>query len=138
MWIVIGVVVLFLILLFLAGNSQEKQVTMELTAEHQRLQRESPEHPDARMGLEEFVLSRQKELRAAKKRNLGIVLRYGGIGAAGVAVITYIWGMSMTYDGFPLSLIFSLSFFGLAVGGLAGAVMVMVKFGRPKLRIRTE
>jgi len=136
------VILLFFILLSVAGAAarkrQEEQARLHLTAEHQRLQREAPEHPDANMGLEEFFLSRTNELRVAQRRNLRAILRYGGIGAVGVAVIAYIWGITMSYDGFPLSLIFSLSFFGLAIGGFAGAVTVMVKFGRPKLRIKTE
>ncbi len=136
------VILLLLILFSVAGAAarkrQEEAARLHLTAEHQRLQRENPEHPDAAMGLEEFFLSRLNELKSAQRRNLKLILRYGGIGAAGVAVIAYIWGITLSYDGFPLTLIFSVSFFGLAIGGFAGAVKVMVKHGRPKLRIKTE
>jgi len=136
------VILLLLILFSVAGATarkrQEEAARLHLTAEHQRLQRENPEHPDATMGLEEFFLSRFTELRSAQRRNLKLILRYGSIGAAGVAVIAYIWGITLSYDGFPLILIVSLSFFGLALGGLAGAIKAMVIFGRPKLRTKTE
>ena len=142
MWIVIGVILLLFILFAVSGNAarkrQEEQARLELTAEHQRLQRENPEHPDTEMGLEEFILSRVTELKTAQQRNLRTILRYGGIGAVGVAAVTYVWGELISYKGFPLTLVFSLAFFGLAIGGLVAAVTVLVKHGRPKLRIRTE
>jgi len=103
MLIAIIVILLILILLSVAGAAarkrQEQEARLHLTAEHQRLQRENPEHPDATMGLEELFLSRLNELKSAQRRNLKLILRYGGIGAAVVAAISYVLGITLSYDG---------------------------------------
>jgi Na+/proline symporter len=137
------VVLLVLILLSVIGASarkrQEEQARLELTAEHQRIQRENPEHPDAKMGLEEFILSRINELKSIRRRNLGIVLRYGGIGVVGFAILMAIVGATTGFGSESLmSIIIGTAFFGLAIGGIVGSIVVLFKHGRPKLRIKTE
>jgi hypothetical protein len=142
MWIVIGVIVLVLILFVLSGSfskkQQEDQIRLELTAEHQRLQREDPNHPDAQLGIEELILSRKNEVRGIQQQNMRTILKYGAIGGLGVGTVLFIWGQMISYDGFPMAMILGISTFGMALGGLAGAVVSLKKRGRPKLRVKAE
>ena len=105
MWIVIGVIALVLILLFIVSNAGQKQIRLHLTAEHQRLQREQPEHDEAKMGLEEFILSRLNEITEAKNRNKKTIIRFAGIGGVIAAALALIIGNILIYDGFEISTI---------------------------------
>lgn len=138
---------LVLILLAIAGNSarkrQEEQAKLQLTAEHQRLQREKPEHPDAKMGFEEFFLSRLNELQSARKRNLKVVLRYGGIGAILLVLLFVILEYTRSHPighgpEISFGLILGLSFFGMSIGAIIGSIVVFFKHGTPKIRVKTE
>jgi hypothetical protein len=140
----IGFIILLLLIgLVLLGKAaskrQEEQAKLHLTAEHQRLQRENPEHPDAKMGFEELFLSRLNELKSVRKRNLGVVLRYGGIGAVSVVVICYILDLTIGRgNGLTFDQIIGLLIIGITIGVIAGSIVVFFKYGSPKLRIKTE
>lgn len=134
----LGVPVLLLIILVIVSSFETKRrgenFRLVLTAEHQRLQRENPEHPDAQMGLEELMVARLGEAKLSVQRHRKIMLRYGGIGALVAFVIAIIIDQIMYLGGSFSFFSFGLAFFGFALGAVVGGVVSLVKHGRPKLR----
>lgn len=146
MWIVIGVVVLVLILLVVSSNAgrkqQMEQARLELTAEHQRLQRENPEHADAKMGLEEFILSRLNEGHAKLRDNKRQMLRAGArFGLIGGVITIAGWLIFLSVFGLPFDALVGFVLPLVVGGGLGfsiGVVFTRIKQGQVRLRTQAE
>lgn len=135
------IIILLVIAVMILGNiRREEKEKFQLTAEYQRLQRENPEHDEAKMGLEEFILSRFSELRRSEKRNMWARIRFSAIGGITCAILTFIVVKTMPYDWSLITTeIVILSFvLGAYLGICVGLVTTFIKHGRPRLRVKTE
>ena len=67
-FIIVGVLVLIAIYSLSQQKKQNTEIEQRLEAEHSRLQRENPDHPNAKKGLAEFIIHKKDNaVKKAKK-----------------------------------------------------------------------